>query len=59
MELFERFARGELDAFEVLFRQFQRQVHGWIVRLVRATREVGILSRAIATDPRRAVAPPR
>jgi RNA polymerase sigma factor (sigma-70 family) len=35
MELLERFARGELDAFESLFREFQRQVHGWIVRLVR------------------------
>jgi RNA polymerase sigma-70 factor (ECF subfamily) len=35
MELLERFARGELEAFETLFRQFQRQVHGWIVRLVR------------------------
>lgn len=35
MELLERFALGELEAFETLFRQFQRQVHGWIVRLVR------------------------
>ncbi len=35
MELLERFARGELEAFETLFRHFQRQVHGWIVRLVR------------------------
>jgi len=37
MELLERFAHGELEAFETLFRQFQRQVHGWIVRLVRDT----------------------
>jgi RNA polymerase sigma-70 factor, ECF subfamily len=35
MELLERFAQGELDAFEILFRQFQRQVHGWTLRLVR------------------------
>jgi RNA polymerase sigma-70 factor (ECF subfamily) len=35
MELLERFARGELDAFETLFRQFQGEVYGWIVRLVR------------------------
>jgi RNA polymerase sigma factor (sigma-70 family) len=35
MELLERFARGELEALETLFRQFQRQVHGWIVRMVR------------------------
>lgn len=35
MELLERFARGELDAFEALFRQFQGEVYSWIVRLVR------------------------
>jgi DNA-directed RNA polymerase specialized sigma24 family protein len=35
MELLERFAHGELEAFETLFRQFQPQVHGWIVRPVR------------------------
>lgn len=35
MELLDRFARGELDAFESLFREFERQVHGWILRLVR------------------------
>ncbi len=35
MELLERFGRGELDAFEALFRQFQGQVYGWIVRIVR------------------------
>lgn len=35
MELLERFARGELGAYESLFREFQRQVYGWIVRLVR------------------------
>ncbi len=31
MELLERFARGDLEAFETLFRQFQNQVYGWII----------------------------
>jgi len=31
----ERFAQGDLDAFETLFRQFQGAVYGWIVRIVR------------------------
>src|SRR5215472_7689169 len=35
MTLLERFARGDLDAFEDLFRQFQGRVFGWIVRIVR------------------------
>jgi RNA polymerase sigma-70 factor (ECF subfamily) len=35
MELLERFAQGDMDAFEELFRQFQRDVYGWIVRIVR------------------------
>jgi RNA polymerase sigma-70 factor (ECF subfamily) len=35
MELLERFAAGDLEAFEVLFRQHQREVYGWIVRIVR------------------------
>jgi RNA polymerase sigma-70 factor (ECF subfamily) len=35
MELLERFARGDLDAFEVLFRQYQGEVYRWIVRIVR------------------------
>lgn len=35
MELLERFAQGDLDAFETLFRQFQGEVYGWILRLVR------------------------
>lgn len=34
-ELLEQFAHGELDAFESLFRQFQSQVYGWIIRIVR------------------------
>jgi RNA polymerase sigma-70 factor (ECF subfamily) len=35
MDLFERFAAGDLDAFETVFRQSQREVYGWIVRIVR------------------------
>jgi RNA polymerase sigma-70 factor (ECF subfamily) len=35
MELLERFAAGDLDAFEALFRQHQKQVYAWIVRIVR------------------------
>jgi RNA polymerase sigma-70 factor, ECF subfamily len=37
MDLLERFAAGDLDAFEVLFRQHQQQVYVWIVRVVRDT----------------------
>ena len=35
MELLELFAEGELEAFEKLFRQFQGEVFGWIIRIVR------------------------
>ena len=35
MELLERFAHGDLDAFEALFRQSQDEVFRWIVRIVR------------------------
>jgi RNA polymerase sigma-70 factor (ECF subfamily) len=35
MDLLDRFARGDLEAFERLFRQFQGDVHGWLVRLTR------------------------
>ena len=35
MEVLERFAQGDLDAFEALFRQFQGQVYGCIIRIVR------------------------
>jgi RNA polymerase sigma-70 factor (ECF subfamily) len=35
MELLERFAAGDLEAFEELFRQHQKQVYAWIVRIVR------------------------
>jgi RNA polymerase sigma-70 factor (ECF subfamily) len=34
-EVLERFAGGDLEAFETLFRQFQGAVFGWIVRIVR------------------------
>jgi len=35
MELLERFAAGDLEAFEVLFRQHQKEVYAWVVRIVR------------------------
>lgn len=35
MELLERFSRGELEAFETLFRQFQAAVYSWVLRIVR------------------------
>jgi RNA polymerase sigma-70 factor, ECF subfamily len=35
MELLERFATGDVEAFESLFRQYQGQVFGWILRIVR------------------------
>jgi len=35
MDLFQRFAAGDMDAFESLFRQYQREVYGWIMRIVR------------------------
>jgi RNA polymerase sigma-70 factor, ECF subfamily len=35
MDLLRRFALGEIDAFETLVRQFQGDIYGWIVRIVR------------------------
>ncbi len=35
VELLERFAQGDPEAFEVLFREHQRDVHSWIYRIVR------------------------
>jgi len=35
MSLLEQFAKGDLDAFETLFRQFQARVYAWIMRIVR------------------------
>lgn len=35
MELLQRFAAGDLEAFEALFRQHQKEVYAWVVRIVR------------------------
>ena len=35
MNVLERFAAGHIESFESLFRQHQREVYGWIVRIVR------------------------
>jgi RNA polymerase sigma-70 factor (ECF subfamily) len=35
MELLERFAAGDLEAFEALFRQHQTEVYTWTLRIVR------------------------
>jgi RNA polymerase sigma-70 factor (ECF subfamily) len=35
MELLARFASGDIEAFETLFRQLQAEVYGWIIRIVR------------------------
>jgi RNA polymerase sigma-70 factor, ECF subfamily len=35
MQLLERFAAGDLEAFEALFREHQREVYAWVVRIVR------------------------
>ena len=35
MDLQERFAAGDLQAFELLFREHQQHVYAWIVRIVR------------------------
>ncbi len=35
MELLERFTTGDVEAFETLFQQYQKNVYGWIVRIVR------------------------
>jgi RNA polymerase sigma-70 factor (ECF subfamily) len=37
MELLERFAAGDLEAFEALFRAHQKEVYAWVVRIVRDT----------------------
>jgi RNA polymerase sigma-70 factor (ECF subfamily) len=34
-DLLKRFVQGDRDAFEVLFRQFEADVHRWIARIVR------------------------
>ena len=35
MDLLQRFAHGEIDAFETLVRQFQGDIYTWTVRIVR------------------------
>jgi RNA polymerase sigma-70 factor (ECF subfamily) len=35
MELLERFASGEMDAFETLFQRHQAEVYHWVVCLIR------------------------
>jgi len=35
IDVLPRFCHGDLDAFEMLFRQHQSEVYGWIVRIVR------------------------
>lgn len=35
MELLERFTTGDVEAFEMLFQQYQKDVYGWIMRIVR------------------------
>ena len=34
-DLLQRFVHGDRDAFEQLFRQFEREVYRWILRIVR------------------------
>lgn len=34
-DVLQQFCRGDLDAFGALFRQYQSEVYGWIVRIVR------------------------
>jgi RNA polymerase sigma-70 factor (ECF subfamily) len=34
-DVLNRFRQGDLDAFETLFRQHQRQIYAWILRIVR------------------------
>src|SRR5208283_5820761 len=62
----DRFRRGDLDAFEALFREHQRAVYGWILRIVRdpgAAEDLTVESflrmhRACASfDPARPFAP--
>jgi len=43
-ELLRRFAHGDRDAFEALFRQFEREVYRWILRIVR---EPGVAEDAL------------
>ena len=40
-ELLQRFVQGDEAAFESLFRQFEREVYGWILRIVARSRGGG------------------
>ena len=42
--LLERFVQGDQAAFEILFRQFERDVYGWILRI---TRDAGAAEDAL------------
>src|SRR5687767_14903291 len=66
MDALERFAAGDEDAFEVLFRQHQAEVYRWIVRVVRhpaAAEDLTVetfwrvYSRRNRFDPRRPFGP--
>ena len=35
MDRMKRFAAGDIEAFEAVFREYQGRVYGWIIRLVR------------------------
>lgn len=35
MELLQRFAKGDIDAFEALYRRHVEAVYGWVLRIVR------------------------
>ncbi len=35
MELLEQFAAGDLEAFEALFRQHQKEIYAWVLRIIR------------------------
>lgn len=37
MDRWQKFAEGDLEAFEAVFREFQGRVYGWIFRMVRDT----------------------
>lgn len=38
-DLCERFVEGDLDAFETLFRRYEKEVYGWVYRIVRRRAE--------------------
>src|SRR6202000_1386711 len=44
MDVHERFARGEMSAFEALFRAHQADVYRWVLRIVRGDSAAGDLA---------------